>query len=135
MDLSAFTTDRASEGAVLELRLPSGAPMLTDDKKPVTITLLGHDADVVTELANEQANRHFRQGLGAKITAEGALANEIELLVKATVSWSGLVFEGEELKCTPDNARRIYRDFPFIRDQARAFMSDRANFYRASPKS
>lgn len=135
MDLSTLTTDAASDGAVLELRHPSGAPLLTDDKKPVTITLLGHDADAVTELANEQANRHFRQGLGAKITAEGALANEIELLARATVAWSGIVLAGEALKCTPDNARRIYRDFPFIRDQARAFMSDRANFYRASPKS
>jgi len=136
MDLSDLSTkEAADDGAVLELRGPTGAPIMQDDGAPVTITLLGADSDVLTRVANQQTNRYLRDRGAATMTAEGATANRIDYLAAATVAWSGIKVDGDVLDCTRDEARKLYRRFPFIRDQASAFVDDRANFLKASPKT
>lgn len=138
MDLSAFdTSDLANAGAVLELRDPTGNPVLQDDGKPVTITLLGEDSDVVTQASNRNANQFLRGTAagGQAVTAEMSKTNEINKFASATVSWNGIVVDGEALKFSADAAKALYRRFPWIRDQVRIFIADRANFMKASPKS
>lgn len=136
MDLSAFdTAETANSGAVMELRDPAGAPALQDDGAPITITLLGEDSDTVVKLQNRQTNRALRAPGNQGISAEVSRANVIERLVAATVSWSGVVLDGEPLKCTPENAKTVYTRFGFIRDQAALFITERGNFLKASPTS
>lgn len=136
MDLSELSTkEAADDGSVLELRGPTGAPVMQDDDRPVTITLLGADSDVLTRVANQQTNRYLRDRGAASMTAEGAIANRIEYLAAATVAWSGIKVDGEILECGRDEAKKLYRRFPFIRDQVSAFVDDRANFLKASLKS
>lgn len=136
MDLSTLdTAELANQGSVLELRGPDGTPILQDDETPVTITLLGNDSDVLTKINNRHANQFLRGGTGgATVTAEMARANEINKFAAATVSWSGIKVDGEDLKCTEDAAKAVYRRFGWIRDQVRAFIDDRANFTKPSRK-
>lgn len=138
MDLSAFdTSDLANAGAAMELRDPTGNPVLQDDGSPVTITLLGEDSDIVTRVSNQHANQFLRgaSGGGQSITAEMSKTNEINKFAAATVGWSGIVVDGEVVKFSTDAAKSLYRRFPWIRDQARVFIGDRANFTKASRKS
>lgn len=137
MDLSAINTvSAANEGAVLELRGPDGAALLQDDgTTPITITLLGDDSDAMVALAHKQANRFLRSQGRAPVTAEGAMSNMIERLATATIAWDGFTVDGETWPCDADHAKKLYRDFPWIRDQVKAFTEDRANFSKASPKS
>ena len=136
MDLSTLdTADLANQGAVLELRAPNGSPVLQDDgKTPVSLTLLGADSDVLTRLSNAQTNAYLKQGQ-LKVTAESAKANDLAYLAAATVDWSGVEVEGASLECTPENVRALYVRFAWIADQARAFIADRANFLKASPRA
>ena len=136
MDLSTLdTSDLANQGAVMELRSPTdGSPVLEDDGTPVTITLLGADSDILTSVSNRQANRYLKNQARMNVTAELARSNEIEYLSKATVAWVGIGLDGETLACTTENAATLYRRFPWALDQARAFVADRANFLKASPK-
>ena len=139
MDLSTLDTSAlANEGAALHLNGPTGQPLYEDDGvTPVTITLLGEDSDVVTKANNEAANRFLRSTMDAsqQITAETSKANEIKKFAAATVAWSGIVVDGEVLTCNAANAAALYRRFPWIADQVRVFISDRANFLKASPKT
>lgn len=137
MDLSTLDTSAlANEGAVLELRGPDGNPVLQDDGSPVTITLLGEDSDVVTKHNNAIANQFLRSATGGPaITAEASKDNELSKLAKATVSWNGIVIDGEAVVCNEANAKALYRRFSWIRDQVRAFMGDRARFLPTSPKT
>ncbi len=135
MDLAQLDTSVAAEtGAVMHLNGPDGAPLFTDDGKPLTITLLGSDGKTLTTLTNRQANA-FLRNRSQVITAEMAMTNEIERLATATTAWSNIVLEGKALECNLDNARALYRRLPWVRDQVRAFIDDRANFLTASPKS
>lgn len=135
MDLSTFdTSDIANAGAVLELRDPAGNPVLQDDGSPVTITLLGEDSDVVTQASNRNANQFLRgtSAGGQAVTAEMSKTNEINKFASATVGWNGIVVDGEAVKFSTDAAKALYRRFPWIRDQVRIFIADRANFMKAS---
>jgi hypothetical protein len=136
MDLSTFdTAAAANDGAVLELRSPNdGSVILQDDgETPVSITLLGEDSDRVTKHNNVIANRALRSGPGGPaMSAEVARENEIAKFAKATVSWSGVEVDKQTLDCTEDNAKALYRRFPWIRDQVRVFMADRAHFTKGS---
>ena len=57
---------------------------------------------------------------------------EMDLLVDVTSAWEGIMLDGKELKCTPENARMFYGRFPFVRDQVEAFIVDSENFMKAS---
>lgn len=134
MDLASIdTSELANKGVALELRGPNGAALFQDDNTPVSITLLGDDSDALARVNNINTNQFLRGTSSGQtgITAEQAKTNEINKFAAATVSWSGITVNGEVLDCTPDNAKSLYRRFPWIRDQVRAFISDRANFTKA----
>lgn len=134
MDLSTLdTADLANQGAALELRGPDGSPLLQDDGKPITITLLGADSDALTLISTRQTNRYLKGQGQMRVTAELARSNELEYLAKATVAWDGIKIDGTVPDCTEAEARALYTRFPWITAQARAFVEDRANFLKASP--
>lgn len=138
MDLSTLdTAELANQGALLELRDPAGNPILQEDGSSVTLTLLGEDSDVVTQVNNRNANQFLRgtSAGGQAVTAEMSKTNEINKFAAATVGWSGVVVDGEPLKFSFDAAKALYRRFPWIRDQVRTFIGDRANFTKASRKN
>lgn len=135
MDLSTLdTAELANQGALLELRDPAGNPVLQEDGSPVTLTVLGEDSDVVTQVNNRNANQFLRgtSAGGQAVTAEMSRTNEINKFATATVGWSGIVVDGEVVTFSLDAAKALYRRFPWIRDQVRAFIGDRANFTKAS---
>lgn len=135
MDLSTLdTAELANQGALLELRDPAGNPVLQEDGSPVTLTLLGEDSDIVTQVTNRNANQFLRgtSAGGQAVTAEMSRTNEINKFATATVGWSGIVVDGEVVTFSLDAAKALYRRFPWIRDQVRTFIGDRANFTKAS---
>lgn len=127
------TADLANEGAVMPVHGPDGQPVLQDDGSPVTLTLLGDDSDVLVRFDRITTNEHLR---GSKaITAELAEAKQINRLARACVGWSGVVLEGEALKHSEDNAKALFKRFRWLRQQAAMFISERANFLKASPQT
>ena len=134
MDVFALNpAEAANAGAVLELRDPNGAPMLNGDE-PVTITLLGADSDTYVRASQALTDRALRNRGKQNVTAASLLADQINLLAKVTVGWSGLEKDGETYPFNEDNARALYR-LPYIREQAEAFIADRGNFSKATPTS
>lgn len=129
MDITELdTTGPANDGAKMEVRLPNGAIALKPDETPVTITLLGKDSDAYQKVSNALTNRALRARGQQPVTAEGALTEHINLLAKVTLGWDGLTEKGEPLPFTEDNARRLYRLSPALREQVTDFVNDRGNF-------
>lgn len=126
-DLSSLDSAKAAEkGFELVLRNPK-----TDAELPGRIKLLGADSEVYRERARDFARaRAARLNKLRKlsITPEELEAEGIELLVAVTVGWSGITRDGEEFVYSPDNARELYRKYPWIREQVDAAVGDRANF-------
>lgn len=123
----------AEKGAVLELMDPrtnETEPLLDDDGKPVTITLLGSDSATYqrafAEAMKSRKMLKVKRG-GVQIDFEQTERDQIDLLAACTTAWD-FTKNGEPYACTRANAAQLYTKQKWIRDQVRAFVDDRANF-------
>jgi hypothetical protein len=136
-DLANLTSDYNPEaGMPLELRGPDDAQLFNDDGTPMTLTLLGADSDVAVRARNANQNRRLQQGPRMKLTAEGLEADGASYLAKLTVGWN-ITLGGQKPPFSYEAAVKLYANpkLAFVREQADAFIADRANFLKASPTS
>lgn len=127
MDLSGFDTRQgADRGYPLHIKDPVGQP--TD----IVIVVKGADSQQFQDAKVEALRRQAEQPKKRAVDYERLEAELIDLLVAVTVSWENVTLEGEVLACNQDNARKLYRRFPWIREQVDAAIYDRANFIPGS---
>ena len=118
----------ADRGADMQVRHPvTEEPLFTDDGKPITIHLLGTDSAEFRNGVKDIANRSAKRKRPSFNETE---RNTVELLARITTGWHGIVLNGEPLKFTRENAEMLYRDRPWLREQADEFAGDRANFFK-----
>lgn len=128
-DLASLdTVSRCEAGTELELTHPA-----TGDGLGVYLTLAGVDSKTWRKAATAMGEK--RAGKRGKITADDITAGGIEILARCTLSWRSsdkatVRVDGEELTCSLDNARKLYTRFPWAREQADTWASDRANYLR-----
>ncbi len=126
-DLSNLDTGAAAEmGAVLEVLHP-----IDNTPLGLKITLAGADSDIYRQFVNKTGNKRMQRmkpGQFRPPSAEEQEESGLSLLAACTLSWEGVVVDGQELPCSKDNAKTLYRRFPWIREQVDQFIGDRANF-------
>lgn len=134
LDLAALDlSNKSSQSATLQLEHPVTGEELTivspttGEETPVTITLVGMDSETYRHAQNAVANRRIN-GRRKKISVEELNRESIEILARCTLGWQGIVVDGQELAPDVENAVKLYTRFPWIKEQADAFASDRANY-------
>jgi hypothetical protein len=131
-DLNSLKPVRADDGAVLEVVHPESEEVIPG----MTITLLGQDSKVYRkiQLAKQQAalNRIAKGKKAVDLDAEKLAEDSIDDLVQLTTGWSGFTLDGVTLECTPDNVRKVYSEWAWIKEQVQEFVADRSNFFRAN---
>ena len=131
MDLNSLKPLMADDGAVLNLVHPETEEVI----EGMTITLLGQDSKVYRKLqmGKQQAalNRMAKGKKAIDLDAEKLSEDSIEDLVKLTTAWTGFALDGKDLELTPDNARMVYNEWSWIKEQVQEFVGNRANFFRA----
>jgi hypothetical protein len=133
------TSALSEAGAWCALRHPGTGQPLTSGGRPVRVLLAGPDAPRF-----RTARRHVRDALLERLAAArdkddtAALAEleaeaEREMAAALTLAWENVRLpDGEPLACSTDNARRLYRDLPWLLAQVGGFAAERANFITAS---
>ncbi|MFV1943912.1 hypothetical protein VPH49_24240 [Pseudomonas luteola] len=129
MNLSKLNTRIAAEkGEDLHLRHPTtGEKLYTEDGQPITIRMAGTDSSIYRNAIKDMV----RQRKGVKTTTpEQGEAFALDLLTSITLDWKNIVLsdDGEPLQFSPENARNLYAEYTWIREQADEFAGDRANF-------
>ena len=125
MDLAKLDiVSPANEGVWMELEHP-----VTGEPLGVKIKLAGTDSDYYKKELRRQQNKRLKKGI-RNINAEELEAEAVELLVACTLDWEGVELEGQALECNPENVRKIYKKFPWIKEQVDAFINNRANFIK-----
>lgn len=137
MNLSELSTTKHSKGRVMNVEHPSTGEPLCDEvdgkKVMVTIQLLSQDSDPYKAASKKAADRRLAQqlkrgGRKLQLSSTDLEADSLEILVASTVGWENVVLSGEALPFSTENARRLYRELPWIKEQADAFIGDRGNF-------
>lgn len=130
-DLNSLKPVKADDGATLEVVHPESEEIIPG----MTITLLGQDSKVYRkiQLAKQQAalNRIAKGKKAVDLDAEKLAEDSIDDLVKLTTGWAGFMLDGAALECTPENVRKVYTEWAWIREQVQEFVADRSNFFRA----
>jgi len=95
--------------------------------KPVDlfITIAGADSEIWQQATRDRQKRAFNR---AFVSGDDDTDYDIEELVLASLGWSGFEQAGEELEFSKDNVRQLYKQAPYIKDQAIIFVHNRANF-------
>jgi hypothetical protein len=126
----------AEDGAVLELKDPAGEPILKDDGSPVTITLAGTESKKWKKARNAVGDRYLKnanpRNSSPVRTMDEALSDQAFQLASVTLAWDGVIVDGQELPCTHDNAKKIYLQYDWVREQVDLFVGERRNFWKAS---
>lgn len=131
-DLNSLKPVKADDGAILEVLHPESEEVIPG----MTITLLGQDSKVYRkiQLAKQQAalNRIAKGKKAVDLDAEKLAEDSIDDLVQLTTGWTGFTLDGAVLECTPENVRKVYGEWAWIKEQVQEFVADRSNFFRAT---
>jgi len=137
----------ANRGSIMTVRHPvDRTPLMFgegDNKRPITITLLGKDSDEWIK-AGRRARQAQRDAAMNRTpwTAADDDAQANEALAAATVTWEGipaawLTPNGTDetpVECTPANAAKLYANagVNWLREQVDQHIGERGNLLKAS---
>lgn len=134
MDLSRFNVSKMAEkGANLELLDPEDEPLFYgEDKKPVTIKLLGTDSKTWRNLNRDRSRElSFKMQKKRNKQIDFTMSDEdtCEMLAACTLGWEGIDEKDKPIEFSKEAAYEMYMDHLWIREQVDAFIADRANFF------
>lgn len=132
-DLSKLNFKKAgSKTATLKLEDPiSGGILKNEDGTEWSIDLLSLDSDEFRKAQRAIADQQIQ-----KATATGRIRLDVdqidnslvETLVACTKGWQGLEENGAKIVFSAAEARRVYIEHPWLREQVNQFVTTRANF-------
>lgn len=115
----------------LEIKHPDERPM-----GPV-IQIIGGEAEDVQKFVRRELNARIqkralaeRRNKTESVPVEEEIEFAIESALKRTVGWRGFLSGGQPWPFTPENARRLYKMNPHIRQQVIDASNDVSNFLK-----
>ena len=132
-DLASLDTrTRSEQGVAMEIIHPkTRAPVLREDGRPVTITLLGANSDIFSDVARRMRDRNSdRVNKGVRVSPDDMRNDEFEYLVACTVDWTIEEMDGKPFPFSRENARKLWADrrFNWLFREALNFISVEGNF-------
>jgi hypothetical protein len=130
MDLAQFDLkEAANSGVSVDLAHPITGETLEDDKgKSINIKILGRDSAKWQQAQKRNAAKNANKYRNGKVPEAEVERQVRDLLAECTVSWSGIVYNEEVLKCSKENALMIYEKRSWIAEQVLEAAADRANY-------
>lgn len=142
LDIGAIDTIAASDaGADIELLHPTSG-----EATGVFVTILGKHSTTFRDIVRERVNHRVKKESYAARrgkpldprTAEQVEAEAIDLIVACTVGWhtgdkaaQSIPFNGEELPFNHANAKRVFTERLWVREQIDNAIGDLENFIKA----
>ena len=114
-------------------------PMIDDEKRSAYIEVHSPDSEPARKAERKALDRRMAVRGRTKITSAELEAERIGYFAAITTGWHLVDFQGKaiDVEFSPETARELYSsgEFAWIRDQVDAFIGDRANFMKPSPKN
>jgi hypothetical protein len=113
-------TEIAEAGYEFELKLPgtnegTGAFITVRGDQSKTVKAFGRKKYAEFKLREQQAKRRGKEP--EDMTLEEAEELSVESATVRIISWKNITENGKEVPFTKENAERILKEYPFIKDQ------------------
>ena len=134
MDLSKYDCSKLAEkGITFNLLDPMGEPFDLPEKKQPTITVAGKDSETYRAAEKQEKAKlnSMTQKQRLKVDVEDLQRQSINILIKCTLAWTNMEFEGKDILCTQENKDKYLRDpgYAWIIDQIGERVNDRAQLF------
>jgi hypothetical protein len=91
--------------------------------------LVGKDSKEYRKAQRVITERRLKSRSKANRIDPEAIEHEaVDILVACTVEWEGFAEDGKELEFNKANIRRVYTNYPWVKEQVDEFVDDRGNF-------
>tara|TARA_R110000772_G_scaffold268452_1_gene395607 strand:+ start:38065 stop:38463 length:399 start_codon:yes stop_codon:yes gene_type:complete len=132
MDLGDIDLEAAAaKGVRVTLVHPGTGEQLTaEDGTDIVFNVLGRDSSEWQKVSNK-IGKKIAAKYKKKVPPEAVEDSLREVLSHCTVSWENVVFDGEELECTQENAYKLYEARQWIAEQILEKAVDRAAYFLA----
>lgn len=132
MKLSKFRVTGADSGSEMDIRDPSTGKVWDEGEK-ATLKLAGKDSKVYQQAAKKVSDKRLKSQGGMlkrmRVTTEELMEDALDLVAAATLGWTGLKDDNDaDIPFSPEAARKMYVDYPWLKEQAEEFIDDRFNF-------
>ena len=130
-DLGQFETAK-EDGEWLEVLHPVTGQVIRDSEDvALQICLLGKDSKQYRKAQRSITERRMKsRSKASRMNAEAIEIEAIDVLVACVTDWKGLGSDGVELVCNPANARKVFTEHLWLREQVDEFVDDRGNFMK-----
>ena len=130
MDLGDIDLEKAAgDGIVVTIMHPgTGEQLKGADDEPITITVLGRDS-TEWQKTSHKVGKKLQAKYKKKVPPEAIEDSLREVLSYCVLDWTNVVFEGEELECTQENAFQLFEDRQWIAEQILEKAVDRASYF------
>jgi len=121
-------------GAKMEVEHPAtGEAMRDKDGNEAYIMLQSIESDKGVKVSNKILNENLsamQKKKGQGLSAEKTIEQTAQMLAELTENWYLVNFEGEpvEDECTQQNAKQLFLNAKWLREQAEDFVNDLGNF-------
>lgn len=132
--LASLSLDVAKPARMPLLHFQTRQPLRGPDGEEGYIELYSSDSDIARRHNRETQRRRLNMRGRGKLTPEELEAEGTDLLVALTAGWQLITPDGAllDVPFTPENARKVYDQILWIREQVDEFCADRGNFTPAS---
>ena len=133
-DLASLdTTTACDKGTEIELKHP-----VTNVPLGMFIKIIGKDSKEFKDFTRQKINERLRKdalsqkrGKDPEIrTIEGIEEENIELLTLCTKGWRGVELNGKELPFTPENVKKVYKEYSWIYEAINTSIGELDNFLK-----
>lgn len=136
MDLAQLdTARRGSEGSWMVLRHPGTGEPLGEEDKRSRVLLLGGDSVEARRFQQARTDQRLQDSQTRTLSSADVEADDIEGVVALTRGFENIELDGQPVTYSPENARKLYKRFIWMREQANRYIVNRANFLPASSSS
>jgi hypothetical protein len=97
---------------------------------PVTITVLGPDSDKMRQYQSNMMKSMMKRRK-TSLDADDLERKMTGQLVESVMSWQGVMMNGEVLACNRENAKELFDEHRWLREQLLGFQQERANFLKS----
>ena len=111
----------------------TGDALTNEDGSQMSITVDATHSKTHKEARYEITNKRLQKsqrGKNTDITAEELEENTLDILCKITSSWN-ITYAGSKPKLTPTEARKVYEDIYWIKDQIDGALTEAQDFTKA----
>lgn len=128
---------KAEAGAVMFLKDEHGSAARTESGEQAWIKLAGMNSkrwrQAVDDVGDRRLKRAKREGTTQAKDMSEQRNDQCSTFAAVTLDWFGIGTEDAEgklvpLACTPENAKQLYSEFPYVFQQVDDFLSDQTNF-------